>query len=371
MRINEYLLQFLSAGNKEAAIPGLGVFYTDLRNTISFREVAPTDKTFISYVAKESGVDEIAVASSIDVWVKSILQDLKTTGRSVIEEIGCFEVGNNKVVFTPEAQEIYITPKPTPMPEPEVKEFTPAEKPADTFGMDEEENDPYTPRDNDFADDGEPSFTARNLWWIVTVSIVLIGIIIVFLIPQTREGILSTISGNGQEEVQEIVLGTEENTDEILAEEEENDAIAEEVVKGEKERIDREKPAASTAVTAPSTSAASSGSSDVKTSKAAAKSEAKSETKSTASTSKKPAAAKATQSPQSAKYNIIAGTYKERANADKEIKRFHQMGYSGAKVVSSGGFYYISLKEFLTKDEAIEYKLKLREKNIDGWVKQL
>ncbi len=204
MKINEYLLQFLSTGNKEAAIPGLGVFYTDLHNTVSFREVAPTDRAFIKYVAEKSGVDEMAVASSIDVWVKSILQDLKTMGRAIIDSIGSFEVTGNKVVFSPEMPEI---PKVSLRVE---KEDMPVEKPADTFGMEDEE-DLYVPAPErgfeDDEEDADASFTSKNLWWIILVSVVTLAIIAIFVIPSTREKVISFIISGNDAQVKEVVLG--------------------------------------------------------------------------------------------------------------------------------------------------------------------
>ncbi len=70
------------------------------------------------------------------------------------------------------------------------------------------------------------------------------------------------------------------------------------------------------------------------------------------------------------KYNIIAGSFKESQNADKEVQRFRQLGYSNARVVLNGGFYYVSLNNFATRDEALNYKLKLAEKNVQGWIKE-
>ncbi|MDR0618926.1 MAG: SPOR domain-containing protein [Bacteroidales bacterium] len=354
MKINEYLLQFLLSSNKEAAIPGLGVFYTDLNNTISFREVAPTDTAFIKYVAEQSGIDELAVRVSVDEWVKSILQDLKTTSRSVIAGIGSFEVGGNKVVFTPEAGDIPAVP----VPEPDADDFVPAERPSDVFGMDEDENDPYAPADNDFQDDdNEPSFAARNMWLIITVSVIVIAIIAILLIPQTRKQLSSAIFGDGQEQVQEIVLGGDAaDTDEVFDEVPGITPAAPAAPAKPEQVISKVKP--SEKQTAPTAAPAKS---------ERTVSKVKPSEKQSAPTAK-PAA---TAAKSVGKYNIIAGTYKVRENADKEVQRFRQMGYNNAKVVVSGGYYYISLKQFLTKDEAIEYKLKLREKKIDGWVKEL
>ncbi|MDR1974932.1 MAG: SPOR domain-containing protein [Bacteroidales bacterium] len=342
MKINEYLLQFLSAGKKEAAIPGLGVFYTDLRNTVSFREVTPSDRTFIEYVASKSGVDEIAVSSSIDQWVKLILQDLKTTGRSIIPQIGTFEVTSNKVVFTPEAPEIPTVNTVVPL---EVGEDdnVPVEKPVDIFGMDEEENDPYSPQNTSQEDEEESSsFGGKNLWLMIAVSVVVLGVIAIFFIPYTRDKILSSTSGET-----EIVLGAENNAENSSSMTDEDATIAEEVIKGEKERIDRTTP-----TTTPTTTPATKQTTSATTTKPT-----------TSSTKSGGVPVK--------KYNIIAGVFKERKNADKEVARFRQGGYSNAKIVHKDGFFYVSLNSFATKDEAVDYKLKLSSKKVQGWVKEL
>jgi cell division septation protein DedD len=88
----------------------------------------------------------------------------------------------------------------------------------------------------------------------------------------------------------------------------------------------------------------------------------------------KPAASKpaaATSAKLKGKYNIIVGSFKESQNADKEVQRFRQLGYSNARSVLNDGFYYVSLNSFATRDEALNYKLKLAEKNVQGWIKEL
>jgi hypothetical protein len=227
------------------------------------------------------------------------------------------------------------------------EEFTPAEKPDDIFGMDEEETDPYAPIDSDFQDDDMPSFATKNLWWIITLSIVVVGIVAIFLIPVSREKVLSVISGSGQQQEQEIVLGDKTSdeeestsTEDALKEAKETNDISEEIIKGVVERKKIEQEAAKSVkstVKQPATASAAS--------KTASKSTVKPVTKTP--------------------YNVIVASFDSEANARRELNNYKNQGFVKARILVYDDKYRVSAGSFATREDADKF---IRSKELKAWV---
>ena len=82
MDVVSYLKKFLAEQPKqEAAVPGLGVFYVGEKDGFScilFKEVTPTDKTFLNYIAFEDNITEENARAETEMWVHRILHGLKS-----------------------------------------------------------------------------------------------------------------------------------------------------------------------------------------------------------------------------------------------------------------------------------------------------
>lgn len=110
MNITDYLKDFFAENaDRKAAVPGLGVFYTekkaDGRYRIMFEEVAPKGKAFINHVAFRMNATEQEVVGVMETWVKEILQSLKTIKVATLPGIGTFDVSDGKVNFLPSAEQ--------------------------------------------------------------------------------------------------------------------------------------------------------------------------------------------------------------------------------------------------------------------------
>ena len=106
MDVVSYLKKFLAEQPKqEAAVPGLGVFYVGEKDGFScilFKEVTPTDKTFLNYIAFEDNITEENARAETEMWVHRILHGLKSEGNVYIDGVGSFSVLADKVEFVPE-----------------------------------------------------------------------------------------------------------------------------------------------------------------------------------------------------------------------------------------------------------------------------
>lgn len=105
MNVVDYLKRFLAENpQQEAAIPGLGVFYAGQKNgkdCILFKEVMPTNKAFLNFLAFEENIPEEAARTELEKWVRKVLQDLKATGSVNISGVGTFSIMGDKVDFVP------------------------------------------------------------------------------------------------------------------------------------------------------------------------------------------------------------------------------------------------------------------------------
>ena len=89
---------------KEAAVPGLGVFYAgekDGASCILFKEVSPTDKTFLNYIAFEDNISEESARAEMEEWVHKILHALKSSGNVYMDGVGGFSILADRVEFVP------------------------------------------------------------------------------------------------------------------------------------------------------------------------------------------------------------------------------------------------------------------------------
>ena len=109
MDIVEHLKKFLAGqGGQDAAVPGLGVFYEGEKNgsvCILFKEVSPTDKSFLNFVAFEENVGVEEARSEMEKWVRGILQELKSKGSVYIPGVGSFVITGERVDYVPMPRE--------------------------------------------------------------------------------------------------------------------------------------------------------------------------------------------------------------------------------------------------------------------------
>ncbi len=106
MGVVNHLKKFLAEQPKQAAaVPGLGVFYVgekDGSSCVLFKEVSPTDRTFLNYIAFEDNISEEDARAEMEKWVRQILQDLKASGNVYIDGVGSFSILSDRVEFVPE-----------------------------------------------------------------------------------------------------------------------------------------------------------------------------------------------------------------------------------------------------------------------------
>ena len=105
MSVADHLKKFLAEQpQKEAAVPGLGVFYAgekDGASCILFKEVSPTDKTFLNYIAFEDNISEESARAEMEEWVHKILHALKSSGNVYMDGVGGFSILADRVEFVP------------------------------------------------------------------------------------------------------------------------------------------------------------------------------------------------------------------------------------------------------------------------------
>ena len=105
MGVVNHLKRFLAEQpGKEAAVPGLGVFYSgekDGSSCILFKEVSPTDRSFLNYIAFEDNISEESARAETERWVRQILQELKSSGTVYMEGVGSFSILADRVEFVP------------------------------------------------------------------------------------------------------------------------------------------------------------------------------------------------------------------------------------------------------------------------------
>ncbi len=110
------LKKFFNEQQDEAAIPGLGVFYSSTidengnelpegESVILFIEKTPRSNAFVNFLGYEENLTESEALDILEKWVSSILNSLKTKRVAIIPALGSFEIKQDKVVFVPSADQ--------------------------------------------------------------------------------------------------------------------------------------------------------------------------------------------------------------------------------------------------------------------------
>ncbi len=71
---------------------------------------------------------------------------------------------------------------------------------------------------------------------------------------------------------------------------------------------------------------------------------------------------------QGVRYYLIISSFKDKASADSEVKRYKSRGFRSPSVVSSGENFRVSLGNYATQQEAINAKKSLSEKYQKAWI---
>jgi hypothetical protein len=111
MDIVSNLKKFFAEQQDEAAIPGLGVFYKS-ESVIEFIEKTPRSNAFVNFLGYEENLTENEAVEVIERWVSTILSDLKTRKIAIIPELGSFEIKKDKVIFKPAANQNFSHTRP-------------------------------------------------------------------------------------------------------------------------------------------------------------------------------------------------------------------------------------------------------------------
>lgn len=71
-------------------------------------------------------------------------------------------------------------------------------------------------------------------------------------------------------------------------------------------------------------------------------------------------------------YQVISGSFRKLEEADLQVEKLHEKGFTQAKMTQKkGNFYYVAFKTFPTKEEALEYRETVKEEFPETWVLSL
>ena len=402
--MTDHLIDFFAEdSSRKAAVPGLGVFFTEKnaggRYRILFEEVAPKGKDFINHVAFRMNVTEAEAVAALDEWVQSLLKSLKTIKVATLPGIGTFEVSDNRVQFLPSAEQNYQDRFGLEKTE------APVGKPTDEDELDDEEDEDEeeTPLDKASAK------KRRNTIIWTCVGVVIVGGIVALLWLIKPFELLGQADEN---KIDEIILGNP--VENGMMPEEEPAPVAEmpqapapsmnvdDEIEAAIEAEEREKKATKAAKEpvaksvekpAPATKPAPAPAPKVEKSvaKPAEKPAPKIEPvakpapapKPAANPAPKPAAPKAP-APKSAaaplekgvsrpvlgRFYIVVGSF---SNLDNARTRYNELASTSAfdmRILfdAEKNIYKVSVKEFNDKNTAIQFKKGLLDNGFDGWI---
>ncbi|MEG1910054.1 MAG: SPOR domain-containing protein, partial [Bacteroidales bacterium] len=340
--------------NVEAAIPSLGVFYLENKDsspvhTILFKEKLPKSKVFLNFVAFEENLTEQEALDAIETWVKGILKELKASGLVNIPNLGTFEIVEGKVEFYPSPDQFTAD---------------------DVFGLENQETDNKEEEieKKKVTNSQVPSIkmskkTKRHI--VLYIAIVLIAILVVWLLLPYINTFISKASSPkapveinlGEPQADPTFLSGENDSNEpTMDTKAEDEVIAQAVIEGEKnKRIQNSVPTQKKSV------------SEVQNTQTR-----KVESSHPAAVNKTPAnkvqASKTT--PSALRYYIIADAFAVKENADKRKRELNDKAYT-VEILHDAqkNLYMVSVKSFSDMDKALDFKAIVRDqKGIPCWI---
>src|SRR5690606_390051 len=71
-------------------------------------------------------------------------------------------------------------------------------------------------------------------------------------------------------------------------------------------------------------------------------------------------------------YQVISGSFRKAEEADLQVEKLHEKGFTQAKMTQKkGSYYYVAFKTFPTKEEALEYRETVKGEFPETWVLSL
>lgn len=423
MNVVDYLRKFLTEQpGREAAVPGLGVFYTEQqngRNKILFKEVMPTDKAFLNYFAFEENLTEEEARAELEKWVRKVLQELKAAGSVTIAEVGIFSIADDKVIFKSQTDEASVAEDSNfgleqPAPQVHTSELPKEERPLRPPVPIDKARGKHAPRPigkPKLQPAAQPGTAGKEIVlgtrkntapktslpvyaraWFIALCVLVVVCAAVFGITPVRKAVLGLVKKPnlemkvpGDDMVEAVVdQMMEEDMEPVMADEEEvkarekavaeeNAKVAQAVKAGETKKKEQEaqvKKMQAESKPAPAPAA-----------KKETRKEVKKEPvkKTESSVQKKPAEKKMAQAavqtveeaktPESGKFYIIVGSFASEANADRMAKKMCAEGLvSTVFYMEAKNLFYVSVKTCSTRDEAVSERTALRDRNIDCWI---
>lgn len=342
MNIIVYFRKYFAEGAKEAAIPGLGVFYIatdqDGQVQILFKEKTPKSKAFVNFLAFEENITEAECLEKIAQWKSVIVKSLKETSIATIPELGTFEVKDKVVYFYPSADQ-FANDERYGLEEVEAGE-----------PLEEEVMEDDTNQEDDILSNSESAAVRsprclnkkRNLLWGV-LGVLLIGIALVFILPASRATVLSIFSFGASEPTQisfpeqieneSVAMDQEspmEEAEDVVGQEEVELAIkssGKEVVDNEEEEI------------------------------VSVKKEQISKPRSKEVVVKQSSFSPSQKSPVKGRFYIIVGGFSKVENAKKEAAKWNNASANPEILfVEERNIYYVSINSFTNRTQAQDYK---------------
>lgn len=393
---------------------------------ILFKEVPPNDKAFLNFIAFEENMTEEEVRQGMETWVRELLQELKEAGMVNVEGVGAFVIEQDRVNFNPfvaqgsendahfgletpsapVAEPVAEPVKPAPAeaqperrvlppinrpqrpPRPNIEKPKPRPVPnpgvsGKTISLGSNNGRPARPQNRPVRPergDAEP-FYAR--WWFIVLCAVVVLLVLMFSVTPIRRdvlgigaepkavqmGVLSMDDEDLEEALAEMLLGDEATETASAAEKEmkkaeENKAVEQQIIAGEKEKKEAEKAAKASPKPLASTKPAA---------KPVEKTAAKPEAKPASKPAEKPAAQKgeiAAVKPQPGRFYIIVGGFRDEANAFGQAKKLRESGLSATVLYNEEKeMNYVSVKTCATREEAMAARTDIRDnKKMDCWI---
>ncbi len=417
MNVVDYLRKFLTEQpGREAAVPGLGVFYTEQqngRNKILFKEVLPTDKAFLNYFAFEENLTEEEARAELEKWVRKVLQELKAAGSVTIAEVGSFSIANDKVIFKSQADEASGVEDSNfgleqPVPQVQTPELPKEERPLRPPVPVEKARGKHAPRPigkPKLQPAAQPGTAGKEIvlgtrksstpstslpvyarTWFIALCVLVVVCAVVFGITPVRKAVLGLakkpnlemkvpeddmveafVDQMMEDEMEPVVADEAEMAAREKAVVEENAKVAQAVKAGETRKKEQE---------AQVRKMQAESKSDPASKKEVKKDPVK---KVESSPQKQPAEKKVSQAvvqtveeaktPESGKFYIIVGSFASEANADRMAKKMCAEGLvSTVFYIEAKNLFYVSVKTCSTRDEAVGERTALRDRNIDCWI---
>lgn len=362
MNMVDYLKAFLEEKNSEAAIPGLGIFYLDIKNgkkgAILFKEVAPKSKAFVTYIAVKKNITEQEALQIVEVWVKEILKALKSTQVATLPGVGTFEVSSGKVVFLPSSDQLQ----------------------GDRFGLEAENEkvEAVHEKEENIEAESELKYAPKQTskprckccvekkwYWIGGAAVLVVAIVACcFFIEPLNQNISNMFAPDDTSKVEEVVLGQSAATD--MTKEEEDAQIEKAFVEGEMQKEQAEEQiVASTPQAKPAQAQAKPTQTQAKPAQAQAQAQAK------------PAQAKPVNTmpqgaivPQKGTLYIVVGSYASFENALKSKNELGSNPVYSIKILfdANRNIYRVSLKNFTDREAAMKFRNEVRSQGVDGWI---